>query len=119
VVEDHPINLELMAALLAELDCEVGTAATAEQGLQLAASERPQVILVDVQLPDMDGYQLTRCLKADPATADIPVVAVTAHALTGEESRARAAGCAAYLAKPVSRDSLLATLRGFLAAARD
>lgn len=101
VVEDNPINLELATALLEQACCEVLTAETAASGLQLAKTERPDLILMDLQLPGMTGYEATRRLKADPATAAIPVVALTAHALLGTEAKAREAGCDAFLTKPL------------------
>lgn len=115
VIEDHPLNLELVTALLEEIGCQVLGASTPERGLALAAGNPPDLILMDVQLPGMDGYEVTRRLKADPRTADIPVVAVTAQALQGEEERARAAGCAAYLTKPVNHQQFQETIRRFLA----
>lgn len=88
VVEDNPVNLELVAALLESEGCGVIVAETADVSLRLAATERPDLILMDIQLPGMSGYDATRRLKAEPATAGIPVVAVTAHAMQGEEARA-------------------------------
>lgn len=116
VVEDNTINLELVVALLEQEDCEVLVAETADEALSLAQTAHPDLILMDVQLPGMTGYEATHRLKADPATAPIPVVALTAQAMQGEEARAIEAGCAAYLAKPldarVFRDILRRFLRG-------
>jgi two-component system cell cycle response regulator DivK len=103
VVEDNPVNLELVVALLEQERCEVLVAETANVALDLARTERPELILMDVQLPGMTGYEATRCLKADPATAAIPVVALTAQAMRGDEARAAEAGCAGYLSKPLDR----------------
>lgn len=114
VVEDDPINLELVAALLEQACCKVLLAETAKAGLHLAQAERPDLILMDVQLPGMTGYEATRRLKADPVTAPIPVVALTANAMTGEEARAKAAGCDAFLTKPLERQRLLEVLARFL-----
>ncbi len=114
VIEDDPINLEVVTALLENEGCRVLTAGSGELGLQLAAAERPDVILTDVLLPGMTGYEAARRLKADPATAAIPVVALTAQAMSGEEERARAAGCDAYLMKPLDARVLRQTLRRFL-----
>ena len=114
IVEDNPVNLELVVALLEAAGYEIVTAETARAGLGLAAAEQPDLILMDVQLPGVNGYEATRQLKADPATARIPVVALTAHAMSEEELRAREAGCSGYLAKPLSSQVLLETLRRFL-----
>lgn len=103
VVEDNPVNLELVVALLEQERCEVLIAETADVALGLARTERPELILMDVQLPGMTGYEATRRLKADPATAHIPVVALTAQAMRGDEARATEAGCAGYLSKPLDR----------------
>ena len=101
VVEDHPVNLEVAIAMLEQEGCQVLTAETAEAGLRLAAAEHLDLILMDVQLPDMTGYEAVRRLKADRATANIPIVALTARAMQGEEARARQVGCDGYLTKPL------------------
>jgi len=114
VVEDDPVNQEVIAAFLEREGCQSLTADTAEEGLRLAAAERPDLILMDVQLPGMTGYKATRRLKADPATAAIPVVVLTAQAMREHESKARAAGCDAYLTKPLDPQRFRETLRRFL-----
>jgi len=114
VVEDNPVNLELVAALLESEGCGVILAETADVSLRLAAAERPDLIVMDIQLPGMSGHDATRRLKADPATAWIPVVALTAHAMRGEEARAREAGFDAFLTKPIDTQAFRATLRRFL-----
>lgn len=114
VVEDNPVNLELVAALLESEGYGVIAAETADISLRLAASERPDLIVMDIQLPGMSGYDATRRLKANPATAGIPVVALTAHAMRGEEVRAREAGFDAFLTKPIDTQAFRDTLRGFL-----
>jgi CheY-like chemotaxis protein len=118
VVEDNPVNLELVTALLEEAGCRILTAETAAAGLQLVATERPDLILMDVQLPGMTGYEATQRLKADPATAAIPVIAITAQAMRGEEATARAAGCDAYLTKPLETHAFRELLRRFLGKSR-
>lgn len=114
VVEDNPVNLELVGALLESEGYHVIPAETADGGLRLAATERPDLIVMDIQLPGMSGYEATRRLKADPTTAAIPVVALTAHAMRGEEARAREAGCNAFLTKPIDTKAFRETLRRFL-----
>ncbi len=114
VVEDNPVNLELVVALLEEQGCRVLTAQTADAGLRLVAVERPDLILMDVQLPDMTGYDATRSLKTDPATAAIPVVAITAQAMRGDEAKAREAGCDGYLTKPVNTHAFRQMLKRFI-----
>ena len=114
VVEDNAVNLELVVALLTQEGCEVLVAETANAALQLARTAHPDLILMDVQLPGMTGYEATRHLKADPATAAIPVVALTAQAMRGDEARAAEAGCAAYLTKPLDARAFRDTLRRFL-----
>jgi len=114
VVEDNPVNLELVAALLESEGCGVILAETADVSLRLAATERPDLIVMDIQLPGMSGHEATRRLKADPATAGIPVVALTAHAMRGEETRAREAGFDAFLTKPIDTRAFRETLHRFL-----
>lgn len=114
VVEDNAVNLELLIALLEQEGCEVLVAETADAGLRLARTAQPTLILMDVQLPGMTGYEATCHLKADPATATIPVIALTALAMRGEEERAKAAGCAGYLTKPLDTRVFRETVRQFL-----
>ena len=114
VVEDNPINLEVTVAFLEDKGCQILTAETAELGLRLATAERPDLILMDLHLPGMTGYEATHRLKADPATAAIPVVALTAQAMRGDEARAKEAGCDGYLSKPLDRQRFRDTLRRFL-----
>jgi CheY-like chemotaxis protein len=114
VVEDNAVNLELVIALLEQAGCQAIAGETADAGLRLAAAESPDLILMDLQLPGMSGYEVTRRLKADPATAGIPVVAITAGAMRSDEARARSAGCDAYLTKPLDTRLFLETLRRFL-----
>ncbi len=113
VVEDNPINLELVTALLEREECQVLAAETAEAGIRLAVAESPDLILMDVQLPGMTGYEAVGRLKGDPATKTIPVVALTAHAMRGEQGKARAAGCEDFLTKPIDIGSLRAVLARF------
>lgn len=116
VVEDNAVNLELTTALLEVTGSAVLTVETGGEGLRLAIEAQPDLILLDVQLPDMSGYDATRRLKADPRTAWIPVMAFTALAMRGEEARAIAAGCDAYLTKPVDTKRFYETVRRLLEA---
>ncbi len=101
IVEDNPMNLELATDLLEAAGYVVIQAGTAEEGIKLARDESPDLILMDVGLPGMDGLEATGVLKQDPATKDIPVIAITAHAMKGDEEKALAAGCAGYITKPI------------------
>jgi two-component system, cell cycle response regulator DivK len=114
VVEDHEDNRRIVRDLLASAGYETIEAVTGESGVALAAAHRPDLILMDVQLPVLDGYDATRRIKADPLLVNIPVIAVTSYALSGDEARARAAGCDGYVSKPYSPRALLATIRSFL-----
>lgn len=102
VVEDNPANLTLATFLLQSAGHAVLSAADAEAGLMLARDEQPDLILMDIQLPGMDGLEATALLKADEATRTIPVIALTALAMKGDEERIRAAGCDGYIAKPLA-----------------
>ena len=114
VVEDNPVNLELVTEVLKQEGHQVLTAQSAEAALHLAAAERPDLILMDVHLPGMTGYEATRRLKANPATAAIPVVALTASAMRGDDLKAREAGCDGYLTKPLDLRVFRKTLRRLL-----
>lgn len=103
IVDDNPANLELLLVILARDGYEMRTATDATEALSLLSSLRPTLILLDLQLPGMDGLSLTRILKSRPDTAAIPIVAVTAFAMKGDEEKARAAGCDAYLTKPIDK----------------
>jgi CheY-like chemotaxis protein len=106
VVDDNPTNLKLIAYLLQAKGYDVRTATDAESALEVVAEARPALILMDLQLPGMDGLELTRRLKSAPETRDIVVIAVTAYAMKGDEERARAAGCDGYVPKPVDTRAL-------------
>ena len=117
VVDDHPTNLKLCKVMLSVDGYEVHTAADAEEALVLLGTVHPGLILMDLQLPGLDGLELTRRLKADPATRDIVIVALTAYAMKGDEQKALDAGCDGYLAKPIDTRLLAATVAKYLAQA--
>ena len=110
VVEDNAANMTLATFLLESAGHAVIAATDAETGLTLALEEQPDIVLMDIQLPGMDGLQATALLKQDEATRRIPVIALTALAMKGDEERIRAAGCDGYIAKPLSYREFLATV---------
>lgn len=114
VVEDHEDNRQILRVLLGSAGYQMIEAHDGETALTTAASERPDLILMDIQLPGLDGYEATRRIKADPALSGIPIIAVTSYALSGDEEKARAAGCSAYVAKPYKPLELLDKLREYL-----
>jgi len=114
VVEDVEFNRDLLEQLL-EDDYETMTAIDGASGIELAKLERPDLILMDLSLPVVDGWEATRRLKADEQTRDIPIIALTAHAMRGDEEKARACGCDDYLTKPIDEDELFEKLAHFLA----
>jgi len=118
VIEDNPTNMTLATFLLESAGHSVLKATDAEVGLTIARQEQPEVILMDIQLPGMDGLEATMLLKRDPATRSIPVIALTALAMKGDEERIRAAGCDAYIAKPMRYQEFLAAIAGQLVPAR-
>jgi two-component system cell cycle response regulator DivK len=115
IVEDNPTNMRLAILLLQSAGHAVLSASDAEAGLALARAEQPALILMDIQLPGMDGLQATALLKGDDATRTIPVIALTALAMKGDEERIRAAGCDAYIAKPMHYQQFLETIAAQLA----
>jgi CheY-like chemotaxis protein len=117
IVDDNPANLKLARVVLSAAGFEVRTAVDAEDALRALRVFRPRVVLMDLQLPGMDGFDLTRRLKADPDHRSILVIALTAYAMKGDEEKARAAGCDGYLAKPIDTRSLASTVAGYLAGA--
>lgn len=119
VVEDQEDNRQIIRDLLTSVGYELIEARDGEAGVRLAKSERPDLILMDIQLPLLDGYEATRRIKADPELRAIPLIVVTSYALSGDDAKAKAAGCDAYVAKPFSPRRLLATIRELLGAARD
>jgi two-component system cell cycle response regulator DivK len=114
VVEDHEENRRIMRDLLTSAGYEMIEAVTGEDGVTLAERERPDLILMDIQLPGIDGYETTRRIKANPALRAIPIIAVTSYALSGDDVKAREAGCNDYVTKPFSPRALLAKIREHL-----
>ena len=114
VVEDNPLNMELITDILESNSYCVVQAMTGSEAIELAKSECPALILMDIQLPGLDGLTITGVLKDDPATRSIPVVALTAHAMRGDEERARQAGCDGYISKPIDTRQLPITIRPFI-----
>jgi CheY-like chemotaxis protein len=116
-VEDNEDNVYMLKMRLELLeDFEVLTAEDGENGCAMALSERPDIILMDLEMPRVDGWEATRRLKDDPRTRDIPIIALSAHALAGEREKALAAGCDEFDTKPIEFERLVATLRRVLSA---
>jgi CheY-like chemotaxis protein len=114
LVEDNEMNRDMLSRRLAKRGYEVLVAADGHEGIARARAEQPRLILMDMSLPDLDGWEATRQLKAGPDTCHIPILALTAHAMPGDQERAREAGCDGYGTKPVELDSLLAQMRALL-----
>jgi two-component system cell cycle response regulator DivK len=114
VMEDEEDNRQIIRDMLAGIDCEITEAEDGEQALAAIAKARPDLILMGIHLPIMDGYEVTRQIKADPALQSIPIIAVTSHALDGEEQTARAAGCDDYVPEPYSPRQLRVKIRHYL-----
>jgi two-component system cell cycle response regulator DivK len=115
IIEDNPANMKLANFLLESAGHTVSSATDAEAGLTFARREQPDLILMDIQLPGMDGLEATVLLKGDDATRGIPVIALTALAMKGDEERIRAAGCDGYIAKPMAYQAFMATIAAQLA----
>jgi len=115
LVEDNETNRDMLSRRLERRGYEVVLAADGESGLALAASESPDLILMDMSLPVLDGWEATRCLKATAATERIPVIALTAHAMSGDRSKALEAGCDDYDTKPIELPRLLEKIETLLA----
>jgi two-component system, cell cycle response regulator DivK len=114
VVEDQPDNRQIIRDMLAPTDYEITEAENGEEALAAITKQRPDLILMSIQLPTMDGYEVTRKIKADPALRSIPIIAVTSHALNAEEQTARVAGCDDYVPEPYSPRHLLAKVYQYL-----
>jgi two-component system cell cycle response regulator DivK len=113
-IEDQVDNRQIVRDLMASAGYQVIEAVRGDQGVSLAEECNPDLILMDIQLPGLDGYEATRRIKANPKLRRIPIIVVTSYALSGDEEKARAAGCDAYLAKPFDAMKLLAVVRQYL-----
>ena len=114
VIEDQEDNRQIVRDLVTASGYELIEATTGEEGLAMAARERPDLILMDIQLPGIDGYEVTRRIKANPQLHKIPIIAVTSYALSGDDKKAFAAGCDGYVTKPFSPRLLLAKIKEYL-----
>ena len=110
LVEDNPVNRRLAGFLLRSQGYEVVEATNAADALEILAKDQPDLIVMDIQLPEMDGLEATAKLKAEPSTAKIPVIAVTSYAMAGDRERALAAGCSGYVTKPIDKTIFLAEI---------
>jgi CheY-like chemotaxis protein len=119
VIDDNPQNLKLVRVLLTLEDYDVRSAGDAEEALRILETFTPGLILMDLQLPGIDGLELTRRLKADPARRGILIVALTAYAMKGDEEKVLAAGCNAYVSKPIDTNALCALVAAMLGATSD
>ena len=114
VIEDQEDNRRIIRDLLSSAGYEIVEALSGEEGVNAAETYRPAVILMDIQLPGIDGYEATRQIKANPELMSIPIIAVTSYALSGDDVKAYEAGCDAYVSKPFNPRELLAKIREFL-----
>ena len=114
VIEDNELNMKLVKSLLGIGKYSVLAAEDAESGMQVARENHPDLILMDIQLPGMDGLTATKILKADQKVTTIPIVALTSHAMEGDDKKALAAGCDGYIAKPIDTKNFLAAIGQFL-----
>jgi two-component system cell cycle response regulator DivK len=116
VIEDQEDNRQIVRDLVTASGYDLLEATTGEDGIEAAAREKPDLILMDIQLPGIDGYEVTRRIKANPQLNKIPIIAVTSYALSGDDRKAFAAGCDGYVTKPYSPRLLLAKIREYLPA---
>jgi CheY-like chemotaxis protein len=119
IIEDNPLNVELALDLLEAKGFRVHATSTAEEGIRMARDLMPDLVLMDISLPGMDGLCATKALKSDPATAHLTVVGLTAHAMKGDEGTALDAGCIGYLTKPIDTRTFVGTIREFITAQAD
>ncbi len=114
LVEDNEMNRDMLSRRLQRKNFDVVFAMNGQEGVQMASSEAPDLVLMDLSLPIMDGWEAIRRIKEDPATAGLPIIALTAHAMDGDEARAREAGCDDYDTKPVNFKRLMGKIEVFL-----
>jgi CheY-like chemotaxis protein len=114
VIEDNELNMKLVRSMLQLRHYQVLEAEDAETGIQIAREHLPDIILMDIQLPGMDGLEATRIIRKDPVLSNIPVMALTSYAMQGDEQKAISAGCAGYIAKPIDTRTFLDNLAGYL-----
>jgi two-component system cell cycle response regulator DivK len=114
VVEDQEDNRQILRDLFTSASYEMIEALSGDEGVAMAETHRPDLILMDIQLPGIDGYEATRRIRANPELSHIPIIAVTSYALSGDAGKAREAGCTGYITKPFSPRQLLATVRSLL-----
>ena len=114
VIEDNEKNRYLISFILKGSGYEVIEAITGEEGVEIAIRKRPDLVLMDIQLPGIDGYETTRRIRADSAGEKVPIIALTSYAMTGDRERALAAGCTGYVEKPINPDTILDEIQKFL-----
>jgi two-component system cell cycle response regulator DivK len=114
VIEDNEQNLYLTTFILEKHGCEVIQAREGGEGIRLAGQVKPDLILLDIQLPEMDGYQVAQALKSNPALGGVPIVAVTSYAMVGDRERILAAGCTGYIEKPINPGTFVAQVEAHL-----
>jgi CheY-like chemotaxis protein len=119
LIEDDELNLELVQTVLEGAGFRVLTSTSAQEGIELARRKRPEAILMDLQMPELDGIEATRILRGDPETAGIPIIAVTAHVKREDAQRSLDAGCVLHLCKPVDTRTLPQTVQNVIAASRE
>jgi CheY-like chemotaxis protein len=114
IIEDNEKNRYLISFLLKGAGYEVVEAVTGEEGVEMAERIRPDLVLMDIQLPGIDGYEATRRIRASPAAGKIPIIALTSYAMTGDRERALAAGCTGYVEKPLNPDTIMDEIQKYL-----
>jgi CheY-like chemotaxis protein len=119
VIEDNALNMKLVRSLLKMGKYDIIEAVDAETGIQLARERKPDLILMDIQLPGMDGLNATRIIKEDPSLKDVIILALTSYAMEGDDKKAREAGCDGYIIKPIDTKNFLKTIDKFLRVERD
>jgi two-component system cell cycle response regulator DivK len=114
LVEDNPHNRKIFSGMLAHAGFRVVEAIDGNEAMKLVVAEKPHLVLMDLSIPGIDGWECTRRIKGDPATRELPIIALTAHAMRGDEERAREAGCDGYLSKPVSPKKVVEVVKKYL-----